>query len=290
MKIAWLGTGIMGEPMARHLLKAGHKLSVYNRTEKKTESLRQEGALAFSSIKQTVEGCDVVCTMLGYPTDVEEVILGEKGILGSVEKGTVLIDFTTSSPSLAVKIARESEKKGVISLDIPVSGGDVGAREGTLSLMAGGEKEGYEKVLPLLEELGANIVYHGEAGSGQHCKMCNQIAVASGMLGLVESLTYAKRLNLDSERVLQSISSGAASSWALTKLAPRILQKDFSPGFFVKHFVKDLKIAIEEARSAELDLPALTLAERLYEMCEKEEMGDLGTQALYLLYEKSLQA
>ncbi len=282
--IAFIGLGVMGQSMAGHLLAAGHSLTVYNRTKSKAEGLLQDGATWANSPAKAAAKAEIVVTIVGYPADVEAVYLGKAGLMESVPKGALLIDMTTSSPQLAQRIAEAALAKGAHSLDAPVSGGDLGAREARLSIMVGGDKAAFEKALPVLELMGTNVVHQGPAGSGQYTKMCNQIAIASGMLGICEALHYAKAAGLDPETVLKSISGGAAGSWSLSNLAPRILKGDFAPGFYVKHFIKDMGIAIESARELGLQLPGLKLAESLYQLLAKDGGADLGTQALFKLY------
>ena len=282
--IAFIGTGVMGSSMAGHLLAAGYSLRVFTRTRAKAEVLLGSGAVWADTPAAAAEGADVVITMVGEPADVEECYLGEMGVLTSLSTGALAVDMTTSSPGLAAKIAERGRSRGVACLDAPVSGGDIGARNATLSIMVGGDEEAFRRALPILQRMGRNIVRQGDAGAGQHTKMCNQIANAGNMLGLAESLAYARASGLDCGRVLESISSGAAGSWALSNLAPRALQEDFAPGFFVKHFVKDMRIAVESARAMDANLPGLDLALRLYEELAAAGGEDDGTQALARLY------
>jgi 3-hydroxyisobutyrate dehydrogenase len=279
--VGFIGTGIMGASMAGHLLSGGYEVHVYNRTKSRTDALISKGAVWQDTPKAVAEHCDVLITMLGYPTDVEEVYFGSSGLLENAKANAVLVDMTTSSPSLAKRIALEAAKKGLAALDAPVSGGDVGAREARLSIMVGGEEKVFQAVLPLLALMGKNIVHQGAAGSGQFTKMCNQIAIAANMIGVSEALAYAKRAGLDQEKVLQSIATGAAGSWSLSNLGPRIINGDFAPGFYVKHFIKDIKIAIESAEELELPLPGLALARSLYEQVVAIGEENSGTQALY---------
>lgn len=284
--IGFVGTGVMGKSMVRHLLKAGYTVYVYNRTKEKTADLIEEGAQWCDSPKKIARTVDVVMTMVGYPHDVEEVYFGENGILTHAKQGTVTIDFTTSTPTLAKRIYEEGKSKGIYVLDAPVSGGDIGAKEGRLAIMIGGDEEVYTACLPLFELLGKNIKLQGKAGSGHHTKMCNQIAIASNMLGVCEALAYAKKAGLQPEKVLQSISTGAAGSWSLSNLAPRMLQGDFEPGFYVKHFIKDMNIALAEAEELGLSAPGLSLARELYEQLMQDGEENSGTQALYKQYIK----
>ncbi len=279
--IGFIGTGVMGKSMAAHLLKAGHSVNIYTRTREKAEELLSQGAEWKSTVAEVAQASQVVVTMVGYPSDVEEVYFGENGILENAAKGSYVMDMTTSSPRLAEKISSTAKELGLHALDAPVSGGDVGAREARLSIMAGGEKEDFEAVLPIMQLMGQNIVYQGKAGAGQHTKMCNQIAIASGMIGVCEAIIYAEKAGLDPSTVLKSIESGAAGSWSLSNLAPRIIKGNFEPGFYVKHFIKDMKIALKSAEEMGLLTPGLKLAKDLYE--ELAEMGEenSGTHALY---------
>ncbi|RME71594.1 MAG: NAD(P)-dependent oxidoreductase [Verrucomicrobia bacterium] len=282
--IGFIGLGIMGRSMAANLMKAGYVLQVYNRTRAKADELVAAGARWCETPAEAARGAGVVITIVGYPRDVRDVYLGEHGVLSAAAPGTVCIDMTTSSPVLAKEIAAAGAERRVPVLDAPVSGGDVGAREARLSIMVGGERDAFEKVRPIFEVMGKNIVYQGGPGAGQHTKMCNQIAVAASMLGVCEALVYARANGLDQQRVLDSIASGAAGSWSLSNLAPRVLRGDFQPGFMIKHFRKDLGIALEAAREAGLDLPMTRLAAELYEKTGSRFGEELGTQALYLLY------
>ncbi|MDO9542189.1 MAG: NAD(P)-dependent oxidoreductase [Kiritimatiellia bacterium] len=280
MKIAWLGTGVMGQSMAANLLMRGHVLTVFSRTSAKASGLVARGAQWANSPGEAAIAAEVVCSMVGYPADVEEVLLGPDGALQSMRPGALCIDFTTSSPGLAVKIFEAAKKSGIAALDAPVSGGDIGAREGKLSIMVGGELTAFERALPIFQCLGKTIVLQGGPGAGQHAKMVNQIMIAGTMLGMCEGLLYARQAKLNPETVLASIGGGAAASWSLANLYPRILKEDFSPGFFVEHFVKDLRIALGEAKRMQLSLPALALAEKLYAQLEADGGARLGTQAL----------
>lgn len=287
MKIGFIGIGVMGESMARHLLKAGNEVHVYNRTKSKTKTIESEGAIVENSVKELATKCEVICTMVGYPSDVREVYFGDAGILQNANKGTYIIDFTTSTPTLAKEIAEEAKKLGLHSLDAPVSGGDIGAKEARLAIMIGGEEKDFEVMKPLFDILGTNIVYQGAAGAGQHTKMCNQIAIASNMIGITEAVVYAKEVGLDPQKVLSSIETGAAGSWSMTNLVPRILQENFEPGFYLKHFVKDMNIALEEAQNHNFSLPGLKLSQSLYKQLEEEGLGDKGTQVLMKWYENN---
>lgn len=274
----------MGKSMAGHLLKAGHRLHVYTRTKEKARDLLTDGAVWEDAPGSLAARCDLVITIVGMPSDVEQVYFEEGGLLANLRKGTVLIDMTTSSPELAGRIADAAKKKGGAALDAPVSGGDKGAREAGLSIMVGGDRHVYDEVLPVFKLMGRNIVYQGPAGSGQSCKMCNQVVIASTMLGVCEAMAYAKKSGLDPHTVLESISAGAAGSWALSNLAPRMIEGDFDPGFYVKHFIKDMGIASESAEKMDLDLPGLALSLKSYRELAAKGDGDLGTQALAKMY------
>ena len=286
--IGFIGIGVMGRSMAGHLLNAGYPLHVHNRTQAKAQDLLDKGAQWQDSPGKVAAVSDVIITIVGFPNDVEAVYLGDDGILVNARAGSTVIDMPTSCPDLAQKIAEQAKTKGISSFDAPVSGGDIGAREARLSIMVGGDVEVFEKIKPLFEIMGKNIVLQGPAGSGQHTKMCNQIAIASGMMAISEAMAYARKSGLKPETVLKSIESGAAGSWSLTNLAPRVLQGDFAPGFFVKHFIKDMKIAIGSAEKMGLDLPGLQLAKQLYEKLADRGCEDDGTQALFKLYQDQL--
>lgn len=286
MEIGFIGTGVMGNSLVKHLLNAGHDVAIYTRTAKKAENLVAMGAELKESPKEVAQYAQVLFTMVGYPTDVEEVYFGDNGILGHAKAGAVLIDLTTSKPELAERIYEAAAQNGLKALDAPVSGGDIGAQKGTLSIMVGGDEETFNEALPLFELLGENIVFQGAAGAGQHTKMCNQITIASNMIGVCESLIYAKKAGLDPEQVLRSISSGAAGSWSLSNLAPRMIKGDFAPGFYIKHFIKDMKIAAEEADRMDLDLPGLKLSLSMYEELAASGHSESGTQALIHYYGK----
>lgn len=286
--IGFIGIGVMGRSMAGHLLNAGYPLHVYNRTQFKAQDLIDRGAQWQDTPGQVAAEADVIITIVGFPNDVEAVYLGEDGIISNAKSGSIVIDMTTSDPNLAASIAEQAKAKGIGALDAPVSGGDIGAREARLSIMVGGDEASFEKAKPLFDIMGKNIVYQGPAGSGQHTKMCNQIAIASGMMAISESMAYAKKSGLNPETVLKSIESGAAGSWSLTNLAPRVLKGDFAPGFFVKHFLKDMRIAIESAESMGLELPGLKLAKQLYDKLAERGCEDDGTQALFKLYQDQL--
>jgi 3-hydroxyisobutyrate dehydrogenase len=270
--------------MAGHLLAAGHGLHVFNRTHEKARPLVEMGAVWHSSAGRAAAAAEVVITMLGFPKDVEETYLGPGGILECARRGSLLMDMTTSSPVLARRIAEAAAARGLGALDAPVSGGDIGARNATLVIMAGGREADFERARPILSLLGKNVALLGPAGSGQYCKMANQIAGAVGIVAVFEALAYAKRAGLDPMRVHASISGGAAGSWALTNLGPRALAGDFAPGFYVKHLRKDIAIAVASAQEMGLDLPGLDCARRLYDRVSEAGWDDLGTQVLYRLY------
>ncbi|MGR5985043.1 NAD(P)-dependent oxidoreductase [Bacillus cytotoxicus] len=282
--IGFIGTGVMGKSMVHHLLKGGYTVYVYNRTKEKATSLVREGAKWCGTPKDLVKNVDVVMTMVGYPHDVEEIYFGVDGILANAKEGMIAIDFTTSTPTLAKRIYEVGKEKNIYALDAPVSGGDIGAKEGKLAIMIGGDQEVYEVCFPLFNMLGENIQLQGPAGSGQHTKMCNQIAIASNMIGVCEAVAYAQKAGLDPEKVLQSIATGATGSWSLSNLAPRMLKGDFEPGFYVKHFMKDMKIALDEAEKLQLSVPGLSLAKDLYEQLIEAGESNSGTQVLYKKY------
>lgn len=282
--IAFIGTGVMGRSMAGHLLKAGHPVIVYNRTKAKADSVLALGATWRDSAGAAAADADVVITMLGFPTDVDASYLGNEGIVAKAKPGALLIDMTTSSPELARRIAAAAEKRGLSALDAPVSGGDIGAKEAKLVIMVGGAAAAFARAKPILDLMGKNIALLGPAGAGQHCKMANQIAVAVGMVSWCEALAYAKRAGLDPAAVHASISGGAAGSWAMTNLAPRALAENFAPGFYVKHILKDMRIALDSAAELKLDLPGLAIAKKLYDQVATRGWEDCGTQALYRLY------
>jgi len=285
-KIGWIGTGIMGKPMAMHLLNAGYTVNVNNRTKSKAQELIDQGAMWYDTPAKLTENSDIVVTIIGYPKDVEQVYFGADGIFAGMKQNTILIDMTTTKPSLAVKIGEQAKRAGVDFIDAPVSGGEIGAINGTLSIMIGGDKKTVDMIMPVFETFGKNMVYQGAAGSGQHTKMCNQITIAGTMIGICESLIYGYKAGLDLTTMLGSISKGAAGCWGLDVLAPKIVAGDYAPGFMVDHFVKDLGIALEEAEAMNLSLPGLALVKQLYISLKAEGKGTAGTQALYLVLEK----
>jgi 3-hydroxyisobutyrate dehydrogenase len=284
--IGWIGTGVMGLSMCGHLIEKGYRLTVYSRTRKKAEPLLNSGGIWAESPKEVAARSSVVFTMVGYPEDVRKVYLGAEGILEGAKTGDILVDMTTTEPALSREISHAAMKKGVQMLDAPVSGGDVGARNATLSIMVGGDLDALNHVLPLLEVMGKNIVHQGPAGMGQHTKMCNQIVIAGTMIGVCESLVYGYKAGLDLETMLRSISGGAAGCWSLDNLAPRILKRDFNPGFFVEHFIKDMGIALKEAAASGIVLPGLALVHQLYLAVKAQGHGRSGTQALILALEQ----
>jgi 3-hydroxyisobutyrate dehydrogenase len=281
-RVGWIGTGVMGVSMCGHVLDAGYAVTVHNRTRERAEPLLERGAVWADTPAAVAAASDVVCSIVGYPADVREVILGEDGALAGAAPGSVLVDLTTSEPSLAVEIAEAAAAKGVASVDAPVSGGDVGARNATLSIMVGGDEEAVERVRPIFEAIGKTIVLQGGPGAGQHTKMVNQTLIAGAMIGVCEALLYAHEAGLDLETVLSSVEPGAAGSWSLTNYAPRMLKGDFEPGFVVEHFVKDMGIALAEARRMNLSLPGLALVQQLYVALMAQRKGRKGTQSLIL--------
>lgn len=287
MKIGFIGTGVMGTGIIKNLLKHGNIVTVFNRTKAHAQAVIDAGATWADTPAAATKNNDVVMTMVGFPKDVEDVYYGENGILGAAQSGQLLIEMTTSKPSLAQKIAQDGAKKGVAVLDAPVSGGDIGAKNGTLTMMIGGEKADFEKIQPLLDQISSQQHYFGPAGSGQHAKMANQIMIAGTMTGMSEMLVYAKSAGLDLDEVIRTVSSGAGENWSLSNYGPRILKQDYTPGFFAKHFLKDLRIALEEAEKMKLDLPTTTQAKKLYEiLVDQKGLGDDGTQALVKLWWK----
>ncbi len=282
--IGFVGTGVMGRSIAGHILKAGYKVAIYNRTKASAEELIQMGAIWHDTVADLAAQSNVIISMVGYPKDVEEVYFGSNGIISNAKCGTYLVDMTTSSPDLAKKIYEESKAKGMYALDAPVSGGDIGAKEARLAIMVGGDEEVFNTIESIFKIVGKNIILQGRAGSGQHTKMCNQIAIASNMIGVCEAMAYAQKSGLDPEVVLKSIESGAAGSFSLTNLAPRMLANNFAPGFYVKHFIKDMTIALESAEKMDLMTPGLKLAKSLYDQLAEQGEENSGTQVLYKLY------
>ncbi|CDM67991.1 2-hydroxy-3-oxopropionate reductase [Clostridium bornimense] len=284
--IGFIGIGVMGKHMVRNLMKNGYEVSIYSRTKSKAKEVIEEGALWCDDIKSCVNNKDVVITIVGYPKDVEEVYFGENGIIENSNKGTILIDMTTTSPKLSERIYEEGMKKGLLALDAPVSGGDIGAKNGTLSIMVGGDEEVFAKALDVFKAMGTNIIYEGKAGAGQHTKMANQIAIAGTIAGTCEAIAYGRANGLDTRKMLNSISEGAAGSWQLKNNGKNILDENLDPGFYIKHFIKDMKIANDEAEGRKLSLDILKDVLKIYEELENEGMGDLGTQALIKYYSK----
>ncbi|MGQ9822191.1 MAG: NAD(P)-dependent oxidoreductase [Thermogutta sp.] len=281
-RIGWIGTGVMGAAMCGHLLKAGYRATVFNRTRSKAESLLAMGAEWADSPQAVAEAADIVFSIVGFPHDVREVILGDRGALAGCKPGNIIVDMTTSEPALAVEIAARAAERGVASLDAPVTGGDVGAREARLSIMVGGDPAAYEAVLPCFQVMGKTVVWQGGPGRGQHTKMANQILIAGTMIAVCEGLLYAYRAGLDLNKVLESVASGSAGSWSLSNLGPRIINNRFEPGFFVEHFIKDMGIALAEAKRMGLCLPGLALAHQLYLSVAACGHAKDGTHALEL--------
>lgn len=275
----------MGVPMCAHLLRAGYSLTVYSRTKVKAEGLLQQGAQWVETAAEIVADTDVVLTMLGFPKDVRDIYLSREGLLAKARPGQVFVDLTTSEPALAREIVERAREQDVLVLDAPVSGGDAGAKQGTLSIMVGGDPSAFEAVKPVLGVFGKLLVHHGAAGCGQHAKLCNQITIAGTMVGVCEALLYAHQAGLDGEKLLESIRQGAAGCWALDHLAPKILQRDFAPGFFVEHFIKDMGIALVEANRMGLLLPGLAVVHKLYQAVQTYGHGRSGTHALFLALE-----
>jgi 3-hydroxyisobutyrate dehydrogenase len=281
-RVGWIGTGVMGSSMCGHVLDAGFGVSVYSRTKARADALVARGAEWCDSPAEATSSADVVCSIVGYPSDVRDVYLGDGGIVESAPPGAILVDLTTSEPSLAAEIHGAAADRGVAAIDAPVSGGDVGARNATLSIMVGGDETAVEEVRPLLEVMGQTIIRQGGPGAGQHTKMVNQILIATAMIGVCEALLYGYKAGLDLDRVLESVASGAAGSWSLSNYGPRMLSGDFAPGFVVDHFVKDMGIALAEAKRMRLSLPGLALAEQLYVALQAQGSGGLGTHSLVL--------
>lgn len=283
-KIGFIGVGIMGKSMVRNLMKAGYEVAIYTRTRSKAEDVVAEGAIWCDTVAQCAAGRDAVITIVGYPKDVEEVYFGDQGILEHADPGTALIDMTTTSPKLAVRIYEYAAGKGLSALDAPVTGGDSGAKNGTLTILVGGDEEVFKTCLPLFEAMGKNIVYEGKAGNGQHTKMCNQIAIAGAISGACEAVAYARGVGLDVKQMLDSISTGAAGSAQMSNVIPRILEDDFKPGFFMKHFIKDMLLAQEGAADADVELGVLDYVLSMYQNLEALGLGEEGTQALIKYY------
>ena len=283
MRIGFIGTGVMGKSIVKHFLAKGHEVMVYNRTKSKTDELVAQGAIWQETPAEVTNASEIIFSMVGYPSDVEEIYYGANGIFSVEVKDKILVDLT-STPTLAEKIYQTAKKEGAAALDAPVSGGDLGAQNGTLSIMVGGDQAVYDSVVPLFDIMGKSYSLQGKAGAGQHTKMANQIMIAGTMTGMTEMLVYAKAANLDVEKVLETLGGGAAQNWSMSNYAPRILKADYSPGFFVKHFIKDLKIALDEAEKMHLNLPATKLATELYERLADQGFDNDGTQALIKLW------
>ena len=285
-RIGWIGTGVMGSSMCGHLIDAGFSATVYSRTRAKAQRLLEKGANWADTPREVAEQSDVVFSIVGFPADVREVLLGEDGALAGAASGTALVDMTTSEPSLAVEISETALECGVHAVDAPVSGGDIGAKNGTLSIMIGGEEAIVNALQPCWEAMGQTIVHQGGAGAGQHTKMVNQTLIATNMIGVCEALLYGYKAGLDLPTVMESVSSGAAGSWSLSNLGPRIMDNNFEPGFFVEHFIKDMGIALEESKRMGLTMPGLTLAHELYLSMQEQGHGKDGTHALELALAK----
>ncbi len=281
-RIGWIGTGVMGRSMCGHLIGAGYQVTVFNRTKAKAAELIERGARWADSPRDVASASDVVISIVGFPDDVREVILGNDGTLAGAKSGSVIVDMTTSRPSLAVEIARRASERGVLCIDAPVSGGDVGARNATLSIMIGGDDDTVTALEPIWKSIGSKWIRQGGPGAGQHTKMVNQTLIATGMIGVCEALLYGYKAGLDLEKVLESVASGAAGSWSLSNYGPRMIAGNFEPGFFVEHFIKDMGIALEEARRMQLALPGLALAEQLYQAVAAQGYARQGTHSLML--------
>ena len=284
-RLGWIGTGVMGQSMCGHLIDAGYPMTVFSRTRQKAEPVLARGAVWADSPQAVAGASDVVFTMVGFPQDVRQVYLGSDGVIAGARSGSLLIDMTTTEPTLAREIDGQARSRGASAVDAPVSGGDVGARNRALSIMVGGEQDAVARAMPFFEILGKNIVHQGAPGAGQHTKMCNQIVIAGTMIGVCESLLYAYAAKLDPEKMLTSIRSGAAGCWTLENLAPRILKHNFEPGFIVEHFIKDMGIALAEAQRMGLSMPGLALVHQLYLALQAQGHGRRGTQALLLALE-----
>ncbi len=282
--VGFIGIGVMGNSMARHILNAGYPLHVHSRTYAKAQKLCSQGAVWHETVAHLAKQCQVIITMVGFPTDVESIYLGNGGIFENARPGTITIDMTTSRPDLAISLYNQGKKAGTHCLDAPVTGGDIGAKNASLSIMVGGDKDIFTKILPILKLMGGNIHHQGPAGCGQHTKMANQIAIAAGMVAMCEALSYSQKAGLNPGKVIENIGQGAAGSWSLNNLGPRIINDDFTPGFYVKHFIKDMTIALESATAMGLDMPGLSLAATLYDQLAARGYENEGTQALYKLF------
>lgn len=287
--IGFVGTGVMGKSMAGHLIDKGYEVNVYNRTKSKADDLVEKGAKWCDSIATLSEKSEIIISIVGYPKDVESIYLGEDGILNSAKEGSIVIDMTTSSPALAQDIYEKAKERNIKSLDAPVSGGDVGAKNAALTIMVGGDQEDYNQVEDIFNLLGKNVVYQGKSGNGQHTKLSNQIAIAAGMLGVAEAIIYAEEAGLDIDKVFNSIEHGAAGSWSLSNLGPRMVKEDYAPGFYVKHFIKDMKLAIEESEKMGLYMPGLLKAKEVYSALSESGYDDNGTQAVIQLLKNHIK-
>lgn len=285
-KIGFVGTGVMGSSMVLNLIKHGYELSVYNRTKSKAEVCIAAGAEWCDTVAECAKDKDVVITIVGFPKDVEEVYFGENGILNAAKKGAYVIDMTTTSPMLSEKIYKAAAEKGIYALDAPVSGGDTGARNGTLAIMVGGDKGVFDECIPVFEAMGTNIRYEGKAGNGQHVKMANQIAIAGAVSGVAEAVRYAMAMGVDVDTMLDTISNGAAGSWQMSNNGPKMAKEDYAPGFYIKHFIKDMKIAIECADAKGVTLDVLKKVCDEYVQLENNGKGELGTQAIIEYYKR----
>eukprot|EP01112_Ceratiomyxa_fruticulosa_P016095 TRINITY_DN4828_c0_g2_i1.p1 TRINITY_DN4828_c0_g2~~TRINITY_DN4828_c0_g2_i1.p1 ORF type:complete len:345 (-),score=86.33 TRINITY_DN4828_c0_g2_i1:248-1282(-) len=284
-RVGFIGIGVMGKSMCGHIIKNGYDVLMYNRTVEKMAPLVELGGKIAPSVAELAKNSEVVFSILGYPSDVRSVVLGDNGVIANLAPGSIYVDMTTSEPTLAREIYEEAKKKGVQAIDAPVSGGDIGAREARLSIMMGGDEDAIERVRPILQVMGQNIKHLGGPGSGQNCKMVNQILISTTMIGMVEGLIYGAKAGLDLNEVIKAVGSGAAGSWSINNYGPRILQRNFEPGFFVEHFIKDMKIALSEAQRMNLNLPGLKLALEFYQKLESMGQGRKGTQALMLVLE-----
>ncbi len=285
-KIGFVGTGVMGSSMVLNLIKHGYELSVYNRTKSKAEACIAAGAKWCDTVAECAKDKDVVITIVGFPKDVEEVYFGENGILNAAKKGAYVIDMTTTSPMLSEKIYKAAAEKGIYALDAPVSGGDTGAKNGTLAIMVGGDKAAFDECMLVFEAMGTNIRYEGKAGNGQHVKMANQIAIAGAVSGVAEAVRYAMAMGVDVDTMLDTISNGAARSWQMSNNGPKMAKEDYAPGFYIKHFIKDMKIAIECAETKGVTLDVLKKVCDEYVQLENNGKGELGTQAIIEYYKR----
>lgn len=279
--IGWIGTGVMGESMCSYAMKQANEVFVYNRTKEKAQSLLDKGAIWCESPQEVAQRADIVFTIIGYPKDVEEVYLGENGLINSAKEGTILVDMTTSSPTLAREIYEKGQEKKISILDAPVTGGDIGAKNGTLVIMVGGDRKSFDEVKPFFDEMGSVIEYMGDSGLGQHTKLANQIAIAGSIIGTCEALLYAAKAGINLEQFIETIKTGSAGSWQLQNMGPRIIKENFDPGFYIKHFIKDMKLAIEECEKMNIQLPGLTLVHSIYDKVSETQDENLGTQGLY---------